>query len=358
MKKIAIIVAAIALIAACVFWMLLHRRAGNEEQAGDHDAAEKQSVVHVKVEKIKRKSISEKVMAYGSVIGQPAKVHSFSVAFECRVRHILVAPGESVREGQDLVELEPSPAAQLQMRQAKNVADASERDLKQTQARFNLKLATNQELGLAQKAARDAELQMESMLKLGTGAETLKANTGGIVEKVDAQNGQIVAVGGPLVEIVAEDEIEVKLGVEAADLAGMAEGQVVTLLRVNYPAVGELEGHVRLVTRRIDPSTRLVDVYVSLAPGTRLLLDGYVRGEISRTSANALVVPATALLPEEQGFSLFTVKSGVAEKRIVTKGVENGDEVEVISPKVQEGEDVVTAGNYELQEGMRVEEGK
>ncbi len=299
------------------------------------------------------------MVAYGSVIGQPAKIHSFSVAFECRVRHILVAPGEFVAAGADLAELEPSAAAQLLMQQAKNAADASERDLKQTQARFALKLATNQELGVAQKAARDAELQMESIRKLGTGTNIrLKADTAGIVEKLDAQNGQIVPVGGPLVEIVANDEIEVKLGVEAGDLAGLQTGQPVKLIPVNDPAAQGVEGRIRLVTRRIDPSTRLVDVYVSLAPGARLLLDGYIRGEIARTSTNALVVPAAALLPEEEGFSLYTVKSGVAEKRIVAKGVESGEEVEVVSPEVQEGETVITAGNYELQEGMRVEEAK
>jgi len=38
-----------------------------------------------------------------------------------------------------------------------------------------------------------------------------------------------------------------------------------------------------LVTRRIDPTTRLVDAYVALPEGTKLLLDGYVRGQIERT---------------------------------------------------------------------------
>ena len=96
--------------------------------------------------------------------------------------------------------------------------------------------------------------------------------------------------GGPLVEIVGETEIEVKLGVEAEDLSAVHEGAPITIVPVNDPTAAKVEGSVRLITRRIDPTTRLVDVYVALPQGTKLLLDQYVRGEIQHTEKDALVV--------------------------------------------------------------------
>ena len=57
----------------------------------------------------------------------------------------------------------------------------------------------------------------------------------GVIAKVDAQDGQIVPPGGPLVEIVAENEIEVKLGVEAEDLSAAQEGAPITIVPVNDP---------------------------------------------------------------------------------------------------------------------------
>ena len=127
----------------------------------------------------------------------------------------------------------------------------------------------------------------------------IHSDMSGVIAKVDAQDGQIVPPGGPLVEIVAENEIEVKLGVEAEDLSAAQEGARITIVPVNDPTATKVEGTIRLVTRRIDPTTRLVDVYVALPEGTKLLLDGYVRGEIQRTEKDAVVVPRSAVLPNE-----------------------------------------------------------
>jgi len=111
-----------------------------------------------------------------------------------------------------------------------------------------------------------------------------------------------------------------------------------------------------LVTRRIDPTTRLVDVYVTLPEGTKLLLDGYVRGEIQRTEKNALVVPRPAVLPNEsREFEVFTVANNRATKHTVKIGAENPNEIQVTADDLHEGDPVVTVGNYELEDGMAVE---
>src|SRR5438552_11772679 len=181
-------------------------------------------VAQVQVAKVERKTITEKVIAYGSVVAQPGKTHSVSVAFETRVQHILVAPGQFVQENDPLTEIELSPAAQLQFQQAKNAEEAARKELKQTQERFNLKLATNQDLSAAEKTARDAEAQLTTLQRAGAGGDNrIHADMAGVVAKVDAQDGQIVPAGGPLVEIVAENEIEAKIGVEAEDLSAAKE---------------------------------------------------------------------------------------------------------------------------------------
>src|SRR5439155_23874107 len=102
-------------------------------------------------------------------VAQPGKTHSMSVAFETRVRHILVAPGQFVQEKDPLTEVELSPGAQVQFQQAKNAAEAARNALKQTQDRFYLKLSTNQDLSKAEKTARDAEAQLTSLQRAGAG---------------------------------------------------------------------------------------------------------------------------------------------------------------------------------------------
>src|SRR5205823_10779751 len=103
-------------------------------------------VPQVQVAKVERKSITEKVIVYGSVVAQPGKTHSVSIAFETRVRHVLVTPGQFVKENDPLIELDLSPAAQVQFQQAKNAAEAAQQERKATQERRDLTLATNQDL--------------------------------------------------------------------------------------------------------------------------------------------------------------------------------------------------------------------
>jgi membrane fusion protein (multidrug efflux system) len=350
MKKRIITTAIVIFIVVGLAYLVQRLRTGGEEKTSGQ-------VAQVQVSKVERKTISEKVIVYGSVIAQPGKTHSVSVAFETRVQHILVAPGQFVQENDPLTEIEPSPAAQLQFQQAKNAADAARKDLKQTQERFNLKLATNQELSAAEKTARDAEAQLAAFQRAGVGGDNrIRSDIAGVIAKVNAQDGQIVATGSPLVEIVAESEIEVKLGIEPEDLSAAQNGAPITIFPVNDPTAVKVEGSIRLVTRRIDPTTRLVDVYVTLPEGTKLLLDGYVRGEIQRAEKDALVVPRAAVLPNESGgYEVFTIANNKAVKHTVKVGLENPKEVQVIAPDLRERDPVVTVGNYELEDGMAVE---
>ena len=351
MKK-RIIIGAIVLVLIVVgaVWMQQRFGIGKEEKTTG-------PIAHVQVAKLERKTITEKVIVYGSVVAQPGKTHSVSIAFETRVRHILVAPGQFVDENDPLIEVELSPGAQVQFQQAKNAAEAARKELKQTQERFNLKLATNQDLSTAEKTARDAEAQLGALQRAGAGGDNrIHSDISGVIAKVDAQDGQIVPPGGPLVEIVAEDEIEVKLGVEPEDLSAAQEGAPITIFPVNDPTAAQVEGSIRLVTRRIDPTTRLVDVYVALPEGTKLLLDQYVRGEIQRMEENALVVPRPAVLPNEsREFEVFTVANKRAVKHTVKIGAENPAEMQVIADDLHPGDLVVTVGDYELEDGMAVE---
>ena len=291
--------------------------------------------------------------AYGSVIAQPARVQVIAAAFETRVKHVLVAPGQAVRKGDPLVEIEPSAAARLQMRQAVNAANATKRDLDQTRSRFNLKLATNQDLGAAEKVANDAELQLASLQQAGLGTDDrMRAELNGIVAKVDVQNGQIVPSGGAQVETVAADDIVARLGVEPEDLSILKEGTAVEIIPVQGGKA--VHGTVALVTHRTNTDTRLTDVYVALPQGSGLLLDSYVKGEFNRIATDVLVVPSTAVQSDESGYCVFTIEGKKAVRRGVTPGCGSQSELEVSGTELREGQTVVTVGSHELQDGDEV----
>ena len=80
-----------------------------------------------------------------------------------------------------------------------------------------------------------------------------------------------------------------------------------------------------------------------------------LKRKIIVSSANTLVAPRQALLPDGKAYSLFTIEKGHAVKHQVQVGLENDTQIEVIANDLKEQDDIVVLGNYELEDGMAVE---
>lgn len=351
------------------YWYALHhggdakseaKTESGESAAATQPTEEDKPVVPVTTAPLARRTITETVTAYGTVAAQPGEVRALSVPFESRVVRVPAVPGQTIAPGAEVIQVEASPDALVSLQEAKVAVEAATRDLKQAEERFTAHLATNQELSTARQAVAIAQLKLDSLVQRGVGQpHHLKSDIAGIITKVDVQEGQIVPAGGPLVELAAQDRVEVRLGVDPADAAVLKPGQSVQLRRTDRPAsesAEPIEGHVRLVEQRVDPTTRLVPVAVTLPANTHPLLDSFVTGQVVRASADALVVPRDAVLPDDDGaYVLYTLKDNHAAKHAVRLGLQDDQDVQVIADDLHEGDPVVVTGNYLLTDGMEVE---
>ena len=339
------------LLALALATTACHKSGSDEEK----DAEKVKPTATVQTVKLTKGTIAETVTAYGTVVAQPGELEGVSVQYESKVVRLLVSAGEPVKDDQALIEIEPSPDTKLQLAQAESAAETTQLQFEQTQRRFEMKLAVNQDLQQARQEARDAAATLASLKARGAGDRTiLKADLTGLLASIDVRIGQIVPAGGPLLSLVPSKQIEIMLGVEPATAGRLHEGQKVHISSVNQAGV-EGEGGIRLVTRRVSPETRLVDTFVSVPPDVPLLLDGYVRGEFPVEEKDAFVVPRDAVLPGEDGSVLFTVSDGHAVAHKVTTGLETNTQTEVTGDTLHEGDEVVTVGNYQLEDGMAVE---
>jgi len=398
MVLVLVIVAASAGIIGYVSGRIGISGEGEKETEAEKVATVKTALAHMA-------TIGRTVVAYGVVRAAPEAVHVFSLPFEARVRRLLVTPGQAVAEGTALLEVDPSPGTLLAVKQAQSTVDASVKKLAQakhtaalqvdeargavesaakllaqTERRVGMKLGTSQELVQAQQeldkaklhlatiekvettpevlqAEQDlalARLQLENLKKLGIDNAKVACEISGIINNLVAQEGQIVPAGGPLVELAEEKRIEVRLGVDPGDAAELQAGQAVRIFPVRGSETKPVEGRVRMITRRVNPASRLVDVFVALPAGAMLLLETYVRGEGVLDSRQALVVPRAAVLPDEEKHVLYTIKDGKAVKHEVETGLEDDTQVEIVGDAVKAGEAVIVEGNYELEDGMAV----
>jgi RND family efflux transporter MFP subunit len=363
-RIILLVLIAGALAGGVGFWLGRHAIEPKQGDAGERttnsDSDEQSSeevVAHVEVVPLTPASISQTVTAFGTIVAEPSSLRIQSVPFESRIKHIDVTAGQEVSPQGKTVQLEASADALLALQEAKAALDAAMRDLTQTKQRLKDHLATNQELSQAQQALDAAKLRHQSLIDRGVGqSHQLSADVAGIVSKVNVQEGQIVPAGGALVEIAVGNRIEARLGVNEETVARLKVDQAVRLRRVDESPDSAIEGKVRLIGRRVDPATRLVEIRVTLPPSAKLLLDSAIVGEITLASEAGFVVPRNAALPGEAGeFVLFTIHHDHARKHAVRLGLQQAGRVQVIGDDLKEGEPVVVVGNYSLEDGMKVQ---
>ena len=307
---------------------------------------------------LERKNIKETVTAYATVVAALGETETFSVPFESRVLKISVAPGQPVQQGTILAIVEPSPDALLQLQQAQSEHKTAQAQLDLVNQRLAMQLATESDLVQAQQQLDTAEHQLESMKSRGitNPHTTFKATGEALISRIDVQPGAIVPAGSPILESVPRDQIVVQVGVEPEDLQSLTQGQAVELVPLSGQTAAPLTGHVRLITQQVNPETRLIDVFVEPPAGSNLFLNEFVMARIAVASADALVLPRKAVVPDQGRYVVFTIEDGVAHLHVVAIGIENDREVQVISPGLREGQRVALVGNAELSDGMRVTE--
>ena len=345
------------ILAGGYWWFSL----GGPLAARDQDTAAGESesiegpVATVQVTPIKQGTIAEEITVYGTIVPAAGAVQTITVPFESRVRRIFVTEGQQVSRGDALLEIEPSPETNLQTQQARNDYQSAQKQLQYMQQRFDLKLATNDQLLQAQQGLEQAQAKLESLRRRGSeGSQTIHADTASLVSKVAVQEGAIVSAGSAMIEMVAQNRLQARLGIEPLDSSRVKAGQIVSLARINVPGTQTVVGRIRKLSRAADPTTHLIDSFVDLPSSSGFLLNEYVAGKISVAAAPGLVVPRSAVLPKADHYVLFTVKAGRAQEHTVQVRLANEREVEVIGNDLLAEEPVVTLGNYELKDGMAV----
>jgi membrane fusion protein, multidrug efflux system len=319
------------------------------------DSAPVVPVATVRTASIKREAIHEVTMAYGTVVPEPGTVRSVSVPFATRVRQVLVSEGQKVSRGSDLLEIEPSADTRLKVQEALSNYDAAKQNLGKIRERVKLKMGTVEELLAAQQAYQKAEIQLEDLKKRGIAErKIIRAVGSGIVYRVHVEQGTAAPAGTAFLDIVPEDRIVVHLNVEQEDVKRLRPGQDVLISKVNTQAPDSAKGQIEMISRAVNPTTRLVNIFVSVKSPKGLLLGEYVRGRIIVVSKDAMVVPRSAVLPEDGHLILYTVYHARARKHMVKTGLENRQLIEIFAKDLKPGDQVVVLGNYELHDGMPV----
>ncbi len=348
MKKILAILLLVVLAIGAWAWY-------RHPASGDGTEEEPAATAEVRVVPLQMQPISQTLPAFGVVEASPAGAHAMTLGYDCIVKSVTAAADTRVAAGDVILEVAPTADAQLQLDAARSSAALAEKSLAATQQRYDLRLATSQDLLAAQQESEDAAIKLASYLKRGAGGDgRIVADVAGVVAKLDWQPGAMIPGGTVLDVVSATAQLEAHLTVEASDASRVRAGQPVTLVSANRPKSDTVVGTVRLVGAAVDPVSGAVDVRVALPRDGGWYPGEHVQGAIELQRKTALVAPRSAVLPDDAKQVVYTVKDQKAVRHEVQIGITSSDSVEVISKDLQAGDAVVILGNYELEDGMAV----
>ncbi len=166
--------------------------------------------------------------------------------------------------------------------------------------------------------------------------------------------GQHVAPGTRLFRVTAFEPLIARVYVPEQDVLALREGRTVRIaLKADEQVT--FDGRIRQISPVVDPATGTVKVTVEAArPPEQVRPGAFVTLQMVReTHDDAVLVARRALVREMQQAHVFVVSDGLAERREVTLGLEDGDRYELTSG-VRPGEQVVVAGQGNLRHGAPV----
>ena len=348
-RRVPVIGVAVVILVGGLLWYL-HGPAGDGE-------GEVKPTARVTLAPLQVGPIAQTLEAYGVIESAPGSEQVVPAPYDCLVRNVHVTAGTAVAAGDVLLEISPSPDSQLLLETAHSAQVVAEKTLSATQERFELKLATNQELIAAQQAEADARARLESLQARGLGRDgMIRAQSPGVIARVDATRGSQFLMGAPLVTVATAHGREARLGVESGDRLLLARNQPATLISTERSEPLSVESQVRSVGAALDAATGSLDVRVPVPGTASLMLGEHVRGLIQvALHPAAQIVPRSAVLPDGEVQVLYTVRDHKAVRHELKLGIANADRLEVLSADLKVGDAVVVSGNYELTDGMAVE---
>ena len=321
----------------------------------------------VKLLQIQTSQVQEGLEFAGEVRARVESRLGFRVAGKLVARHVEL--GQRVQAGQRLADLDPrdyelaADAARAQVRAAQTQLELAQADFKRYQSLKDQSFISGAELERRETTLKAAQAQWDqaqaqSRSQVNQVAYTrLMADHSGVVTAIEAEVGQVLAAGSPVVRVAQEGAKDVVIALPEDKLGLLKVGQAVVVKP--WGTDRETKAQVRDIAASADPVTRTFTAKFSLPNGDGLPLGSTVQVLLPRTDAwsrqPAIKLPTSALRQEGGKTAVWVLDAATMTVRLQTieVGTVDGNQV-VVSSGLQAGQEVVVAGVHVLSPGQKV----
>jgi len=268
------------------------------------------------------------------------------------VVQLLVEEGDQVEQGQVLARLD-GERLRLEMLAAKaNLEQARKEYVRYSDLAERGLISVAMFDGL--KYDVDALQATYSLAKLNYDYSEIRATIGGVVSSREVKLGQHIEANSVVFRITNTTELIAYLQIPQAELAKFSAGHS-AILQVDSMPDADFAATIVRISPTIDTrnGTFRATAFVSnddgyLAPGM------FARFTIAyEKHEDALIIPANAVVAEDDEKAVYVVADGVVLRRIVETGIASDSQVEILSG-LAEDEEIVVVGHSGLRDGSKV----
>jgi len=271
------------------------------------------------------------------------------------LQRVLVSNGDQVRKGQLLAEIDDA-ILHKSMAELEGQLRVAEDIYNRQKGLWDQKIGTEVQFIQAKNGKESLERSMATLREQMAMAK-IYAPTSGIVDLVMLKQGQAIAPGMPLCNIVNLSKLKIKGEVTEAFSAKVKKGDRV---QVYFPDLEkELSTTVTYVAKTINPATRTFTVECALPAGPDYRANQIAVVKIvDYQNSNAVVLPVNLIQTADDGeFVLVAEKTGekqaTVKKVTIKQGANYNGRVEIVNG-LKKGDFIISTGYQDVNNGESI----
>jgi len=240
---------------------------------------------------------------------------------------------------------------ELSVESAQLNADKQKRDLTRFESLFQGGTITQQQLDDARMANVSAQVQLEQAKEQLSDA-TITAPISGVITEKMVEKGSFVNMGSPVIRLVDISRLKIRMNVSESTVYKLSMGDKADVVCDVYPDK-TFTGKITYIASKGDDSHNY-PVEVVISNNGKLKAGSFANVSIGIPGKGKSVsIPREALLGSSRDAKVYIVKDGKAQTCNIT--VSGGNEkVLFVSSGLAKGDQVVTAGQINLIDGLAV----
>ena len=329
LKELAIVMAVAAIMVGC------KKKAETQEE---------ERVEQVRVTRLEPREIDREISISANLQGW--ETVNIAPSLTGKIEHIYVEEGARVSQGQQLVRMDQTQYRTTKLQYANLGVEMG-------------RLTALRETGsVSQQAYDQTKVQYDQLKENLDFLETntfVKAPFAGVISAKNYEDGELYS-GAPILQLVQLATLKALIAIPETYFPLIRLGMKVELTSEIYPDQ-VFPALIDVVFPTIDPSSHTFQAKLRINnAGMKLRPGMYVITTLSLGKDNTIVVPYQSVekLVGANDRYVFINDNGRAKRVAVTLGQRFDQDVEIISPEITEGVEMVTTGQHKLVDGVKL----